>query len=62
MDANKDVTRRLVALTPLQLVILAIGVRYSLGSGGVPKVIGWVLVAGSLLTLIGYGLTLKRSR
>ena len=62
METKTSVTRRLLALTPLQLVILAIGVRYAVGSGDVPRLVGWALVAGALLTLIGYALAIRRSR
>lgn len=62
MDIDRSETRRLLALVPLQLVTLAIGVKYAVGSGNVPKLIGWALVAASLLTLIGYALAIWRKR
>lgn len=62
MEGDRDATRRIISLAPIQVVILAIGVRYAVGDGGVPKLIGWTLVAGSLITLIGYGLAIWRAR
>ena len=55
-------TRRLVGLLPLQIVILAIGIRYVAGADGVPKLIGWTLVAASLITMVGYALAIWRAR
>jgi hypothetical protein len=62
MEADPKMTRRLLGLVPLQIVMLAIGVRYAVGSGDIPKVIGCVLVAASLMTLLGYGLAIWRAR
>lgn len=62
MDSDRSETRRLLGLVPLQIVILAIGIKYAVGSGNVPRLIGWILVAASLITLIGYALAIRRKR
>ena len=62
MTTDQGIKRRLLALAPLQLVILAIGARYVLEDGGIPRLAGWALVIGSLLTLLGYALTIWRGR
>jgi len=55
-------TRRLLGLIPLQIVMFVIGIRYAVGKGDVPRLIGWTLVIASLLTLFGYGLAIWRER
>ena len=61
MEGDGGATRRIIGLVPIQAIILAIGIRYAVGDGGVPKLIGWTLVAGSLITLIAYGLAIWRA-
>jgi hypothetical protein len=62
MASERGVTRRLLGLVPLQLVVLAIGVRYAVGPSGVPHVVGWALIVASLMTLAGYALAIWRAR
>jgi hypothetical protein len=59
--ADKGTRRRLLAMAPLQLVILAIGVRYVIEAGGIPQLAGWALVIASLTTLISYSLAIWRT-
>ncbi len=62
MARNKETRRRLLALLPLQLVILAIGARYAIEARGIPKLAGWIIALGSLITLAVYFLAIWRDR
>ena len=45
--------RRLVALLPLQAVVLMIGLRTLARDGAFLQVVGWMLVAGALFAIAG---------
>ena len=62
MATQPGMTRRLLGLVPLQLVVLVIGVRYAIGPGGVPHLVGWALILASLMTLAAYALAIWRGR
>lgn len=62
MNAERSTSRRLPGLVPLQLVIFAIGLRYAVGSGNVPKLIGWVIIVASVTILAGMALAIWRDR
>lgn len=60
MAKPSDTARRALALVPLQLVILAIGVGELRCDAAVPRIIGWMLVVAVMLTLAGYALAIRR--
>lgn len=62
MTTASGMRRRLMALAPIPLFTLVLGARYAFEDGGIPRVAGWALVIGSLMTLVGYALAIQRAR
>ncbi len=62
MTTKTGVERHLMAMTLLWFVTLAIGIRYTFESTGIPRLAGLALIVGSLATLCGYLLAFLRGR
>ncbi|MEO7217991.1 MAG: hypothetical protein ABI026_07335 [Gemmatimonadaceae bacterium] len=61
MTTDQGTKRRFMALAPIPIVMLAIGARYAFESTGLPRLAGWAIVIGSLMTLAGYALAIRRA-
>jgi hypothetical protein len=52
--------RHVAALIPLQMILLVMAIRNIDRPEGIREIAGWLLLAGVLVTLIGYALAWRR--